>query len=111
MENSNVFKLIMKSMSRDDMQTIHKDDVLRNRELLLEYEGEGDKRIYRFKLGDGITPYNQLSYISSLYALYPMFNLYNNSYTQQVQLLFENNSITDNNNTLETTNINDAVMK
>ena len=50
------------------------DKVFQNRELIVEVDNSvPDDPVYRFKLGDGVSPYKELKYISSLYSLYPSF--------------------------------------
>ena len=64
---SNITNITAKSYSKEDMKTKYIDMILKDRELLVETEGEGDELIVRFKVGDGKTPYSQLKYISTLY--------------------------------------------
>ena len=76
---SNITNITAKSYSKEDMKTKYIDMILKDRELLVETEGEGDELIVRFKVGDGKTPYPQLKYISTLYDLFPNFKLYSKS--------------------------------
>lgn len=78
---SNITNITAKSYPKEDMKTKYSDMILKDRELLVETEGEGDELIVRFKVGDGKTPYSQLKYISTLYDLYPNFKLYSSDYT------------------------------
>lgn len=78
---SNITNITAKSYPKEDMKTKYSDIILKDRELLVETEGEGDELIVRFKVGDGKTPYSQLKYISTLYDLYPNFKLYSSDYT------------------------------
>ena len=70
-----------KSYSKEDMKNQYNSLILKNRELLVETEGEGDELIVRFKIGDGKTPYSQLKYISTLYDLFPNFQLFSKDYS------------------------------
>ena len=78
---SKITKIVVKTKTRNEMNTTLSDYILKDRELLVETEGEGDTFIARFKVGDGVTPYSQLAYVSNLYKLYPNFLLYNNDYS------------------------------
>lgn len=64
----------------------HAHIIFKDRELIIEKDsgiGEQDTT-YRFKIGDGITPYSNLSYISSIYNLFPNFTYYDNDYTTAI---------------------------
>ena len=57
--------------------------VFRYRELIVESdepENPENKTVYRFKSGDGITPYRDLKYESTLYSLLPYVCLYDKEY-------------------------------
>ena len=56
--------------------------IFKNRELIVERDKGVDESdtTYRFKIGDGITPYNSLKYISSIYNLFPSFTYYDKDY-------------------------------
>lgn len=75
-------------------KTFNKEDIkgsaiiFRDRELVVESDGDGDNTVLRFKIGDGIKPYNALPYVSSMYALYPFVYLYNKDYTNCIKLTF-----------------------
>jgi hypothetical protein len=88
MENKEV-TITTKSYTREDMRSKYNDMILKNRELLVETEGEGDELVVRFKLGDGKTTYSQLKYISSLYDLFPNFKMYNNDYSLGINVNFK----------------------
>lgn len=65
--------------------------IFKNRELIVEMEKPDsveDEPTYRFKVGDGITPYALLPYVSSLYALVPDICFYNKDSTSCVKLNF-----------------------
>ena len=84
----NTTQLIMKSKTKEELQDIAHTLVLRDRELLVETEGVGETLTARFKIGDGVTPYSDLPYISSIYKLFPNFVLYNNNYNIGVNISF-----------------------
>lgn len=69
----------VKTFTRDYMR--NNDTILKDRELLVETEGEGNELVARFKMGDGKTPYSQLKYIASLYDLFPNFKLFSADYS------------------------------
>lgn len=85
---SKVTKIIGKSKSREEMLTDSSNLILKERELLIETEGYGDTFTTRFKIGDGVTPYCELPYISSIYKLFPNFILYNSDYSFGVDISF-----------------------
>ena len=89
MEELTLTNVIVKSKTREEMSTVLSDYVLRDKELLVETEGEDDTFIARFKIGDGMTPYNQLPYISNLYKLCPNFILYNNEYSYGINIILK----------------------
>ena len=62
--------------------------VFKNRELIMEEDNDGVREhiVYRFKIGDGVTPYNELRYISSLYSLIPNVIFYDSDYKNSVVL-------------------------
>jgi hypothetical protein len=65
--------------------------IFKSRELIVEIEKPDnveDEPTYRFKVGDGITPYTLLPYVSSLYALVPNICFYNKDSTSCVKLNF-----------------------
>lgn len=62
--------------------------IFRNRELIIEEEGEGDKLTLRFKVGDGTSPYSALQYVSSLYGLFPNVFLFDKEYNNGIELDF-----------------------
>lgn len=66
------------------------DIVFRNRELIVEEDDDGiqEHKVYRFKLGDGVTPYRNLKHISSLYALLPDVIFYDNTYKNSLTIKF-----------------------
>ena len=68
----------------------HGTIIFRDRELVVEEEAGTDKdnTILRFKIGDGKTPYYQLKYASSLYALYPYVCFWDKDYVFSVSLKF-----------------------
>lgn len=78
--------IIAKSYSREAMRNEKANLILYDRELLLEYEGEGNELTVRFKIGDGKTPYSQLKYIASMYDLYPNFKLCDNDYSKLINI-------------------------
>ena len=84
---SKITKILAKTKTRNEMNTTLSNYILKDRELLVETEGEGDTFVARFKIGDGITPYSQLPYVSNLYKLYPNFLLYNSDYSFGVDIL------------------------
>lgn len=80
MNEPKITNIIVKHRSRDEMLKSG-DIILRDRELLVETEGENETFVARFKIGDGKTPYTSLPYVSNLYKICPNFILYNNDYT------------------------------
>ena len=56
----------------------------KDRELIIEEDVQSPEDasgiVYRFKIGDGITSYSELSYVSSLYSLFPRVSFCDNSY-------------------------------
>lgn len=65
--------------------------IFKSRELIVEIEkpdNAEEEPTYRFKVGDGITPYTLLPYVSSLYALVPNICFYNKDSTSCVKLNF-----------------------
>lgn len=81
MSENKLTTVVVKSKTRQEMTETLSDYVLKDRELLVETEGQDDTFVARFKVGDGKTPYNQLPYISNLYKIYPNFILYNEDYS------------------------------
>lgn len=79
MENKEL-TVLAKSLTREQLQR-NNSLILKDRELLVETEGEGNELVVRFKIGDGKTPYSQLKYIATLYDLFPNFKLYNTDYS------------------------------
>lgn len=88
-KETKLVNVIAKCKTKEEMNTSLADYVLKNRELLVETEGENDTLVVRFKMGDGISPYKQLSYVSNLYKLYPNFILYSNDYSYGVNILLK----------------------
>ena len=43
---------------------------------------------YRFKIGDGVTPYKDLKYVSTIYSLFPNFKLFDREYKKCVEIKF-----------------------
>lgn len=86
MADTNITDVIVKYKSRSEMSKEGLDLILKDRELIVETEGENETFIARFKIGDGKTPYCQLPYISSIYKLFPDFILYNQSYTYGIKI-------------------------
>lgn len=80
MNESKITNIIVKHKSREEMLKSG-DMILRDRELLVETEGENETFVARFKIGDGKTPYTSLPYVSNLYKVCPNFILYNDDYT------------------------------
>lgn len=78
MENKEL-TINVKTFTKEYMR--NNDTVLKQRELLVETEGEGNELVARFKVGDGKTPYSQLKYIATLYDLFPNFKLYSADYS------------------------------
>lgn len=92
---SDIVTLQIKSYSKEDMKSKYCDMILKNRELLVETEGENESLIARFKIGDGVTPYKNLDYISSIYKLLPNTCLYDKNYLHGVNLVFTSTDIGD----------------
>ena len=78
MENKEL-TINVKTFTKEYMR--NNDTVLKQRELLVETEGEGNELVARFKVGDGKTPYSQLKYIATLYDLFPNFKLFSADYS------------------------------
>lgn len=78
--------IVPKMFNRDDIRG--SSIIFRDRELVVESDGDGDNAVLRFKIGNGIEPYSSLPYVSSMYALYPFVYLYNKDYTNSIKLTF-----------------------
>jgi hypothetical protein len=72
----------------------HSDMVFHNRELIIESDESsvGDP-VLRFKIGDGMTPYKQLKYVSSIYSLFPTFAICDASYNHEIILNLDGDSV------------------
>lgn len=90
MNDSKITNIVVKSKTRQEMTTNLAGYILKDKELLVETDGENETFVARFKIGDGKTPYSQLPYISNLYKLCPNFLLYNNDYTFGVNIILRN---------------------
>lgn len=90
MNDSKITNIVVKSKTRQEMTTNLASYILKDKELLVETDGENETFVARFKIGDGRTPYSQLPYISNLYKLCPNFLLYNNDYTFGVNIILRN---------------------
>ena len=62
--------------------------IFRERELIIEKEQKGENTMLRFKIGDGVKPYNALQYISSMYALFPKICLCDTNYDNCLNIKF-----------------------
>jgi hypothetical protein len=64
--------------------------VFRNRELIIEKESDGveEHTVFRFKIGDGLTTYKNLKYVSSMYSLLPEICLCNKDYSSKLVINF-----------------------
>lgn len=82
----NIVTIIPKMSSRECLKGISDTLVLANRELFVETEGEGPQQTLRFKIGDGITTYAKLPYVSSLYSLFPECILYSKDYKKGLKI-------------------------
>lgn len=81
-----VISIKLKKYTKEYLLKNH-DKVFQNRELVIEVDNSTvDDPVYRFKVGDGVSPYSELKYISTLYSLYPMFCICNESYTNKINL-------------------------
>ena len=69
----------------------HGHIIPRNRELVLERDSgvDSSQDVLRFKVGDGVTTYSKLKYVSSLYAIFPKIIFYDNNYENYVSLDLE----------------------
>ena len=83
----NTLSIIVKSFTRDFMKT-HGFLVFKDRELIVESDKASDKdsSIYRFKIGDGVTPYENLNYVSSLYSIFPNIKLFDKNYNNEIDI-------------------------
>lgn len=63
--------------------------IFKDRELIIEKDVSGENVMLRFKIGDGIRPYSELQYISSMYALYPSICLCDSEYETCFKLCFD----------------------
>ena len=90
MNDSKITNIVVKSKTRQEMTTNLASYILKDKEVLVETDGENETFVARFKIGDGRTPYSQLPYISNLYKLCPNFLLYNNDYTFGVNIILRN---------------------
>ena len=91
MPDTKITNIIVKHKSRAEMSKLP-DMILRDRELMVETEGEGETFVARFKIGDGHTNYANLPYVSNLYKVFPNFVLYNNDYTFGLSINLKDNS-------------------
>lgn len=66
--------------------------VFKNRELIIEkdFDGIDEHTVYRFKIGDGISSYQNLKYVSNIYSLLPEFSLCNKDYSSELVINFSN---------------------
>lgn len=87
--DTKVLRVIPKSFTRDYMWSDGSSIILKDREILVESEGEGDTLTLRFKIGDGVTPYSKLPYVSSMYSLFPNVMFYNKSGTNAIDIRFK----------------------
>ena len=85
-----VYSVIPKAYDKKYLEE-HSNIIFRERELIIEVEKgtTPEDTIFRFKVGDGIKPYNALSYSSSIYALFPKIILYNTDYSKGISLSLE----------------------
>ena len=65
--------------------------VFLDRELIVEVSEGSDSSntVYRFKVGDGVTPYSQLPYVSSIYSLFPFVNIFDKNYSKGIEISCE----------------------
>lgn len=81
MADTKITNVLVKSKTREEMYSTLSNYILKDKELLVETEGVNETFIARFKIGDGVTPYCQLPYVSNIYKLYPNFILYSDDYS------------------------------
>ena len=84
----NQVKICPKEYTRDYMKD-HGNMIFRDREIVVEKDQNGDNVVLRFKIGDGVRPYNQLQYVSSLYSLFPEVSFFNKDYSNGITLCFD----------------------
>ena len=80
----------VKQFSKLELE-VNSSKVFNQRELVVEISPPSDPESepeYRFKIGDGVTPYMFLPYVSSLNSLLPVICFYNNDGTSRVSLKF-----------------------
>lgn len=80
----------VKQFSKLELE-MNSSKIFRSRELIVEVSPTPDPESdpeYRFKIGDGVTPYMLLPYVSSLNSLIPVICFYNNDGTSRVSLKF-----------------------
>ena len=83
-------KLVPKAFTKEYLKQ-NASTVFQDRELIVEVEKGSTKEntVLRFKIGDGVKPYSQLPYVSSLYALFPSVNLCDNNYQNILKISLE----------------------
>jgi hypothetical protein len=79
----------LKKLKKSELADTH--FVPKDRELIVEEDvkDSDDKSVYRFKVGDGMRPYSDLPYVSSLYSLFPNVLLCDTNYTRSIELQFK----------------------
>ena len=82
--------IVVQQFSKIELELIP-NHVFKYRELIVEVSPAPDpesKPEYRFKIGDGVTPFVLLPYVSTLNSLVPLICFYNNDGTSRVALKF-----------------------
>lgn len=70
----------------------HDTMILKNRELIIEVDNSNPENVaLRYKIGDGITSYKNLKYVSSLYSLFPKVYIYDKDYLNFICIDLEDN--------------------
>lgn len=87
MKDCKLTNIVVKSKTRKEMTTTLSNYVLKDKELLVETDGENETTVIRFKLGNGRTPYAQLPYVSNLYNICPNFILYSDDYSFGINIV------------------------
>ena len=85
-------KILPKILNKEYLTLNGSSFVPMDRELIIEADSQephdSNSTIYRFKIGNGISPYKELSYVSSLYSLFPKVILCDNKYENGLTIAF-----------------------
>ena len=88
-KESKTITIIPKILTKNFLEN-NENLVFHNREFIVEIDEDYDEShtIYKFKIGDGITPYKDLQYVTSIYSLFPEINLCSKDYSSILNICF-----------------------